>query len=346
MAIGSGLSGQLGIAQETTWGTAVAATRFVEINSETVMLRRVIVQGQGLRAGARFLEASRRSVVKQDAGGDVNLDLPSKGLGVFLQNMIGSTPTTTQQGATTAYQQVHTDGTLNGKSFTMQIGEPSDDGVVNPLTYPGCKIDAWEIACANNGIATLALTVDAKDEQIVGAGPLSLQTASLPIAHVFHFGGASLALGGTVATTGGLTTVTAPVAVPQVMAFSLKGDQKIKTDRFYADGTVYKNEQLENDFMAYTGEVDVQFANMTLYNQYRAELNLALTITLVGPLIASTYYETLEIILPAIRLEDNGSPQLGGPDVLTQTFPFTVFDDQSGTNPRIQMRYISTDTVV
>lgn len=347
MAEGSGLSGQFGIVAESTPGTPVAVTRFIEINSDTLALRRVMAQGLGLRAGGRFPESSRRVVAARDAGGDVVFDFPSKGAGLFLKYMIGSSGVTAvQSGATAAYVQTHTDGTLNGQSFTAQKGVPDTTGTVQAFTYPGCKVDAWTLTAAQNAILQCSLTLDAWDELIPGSGVQALQAASVPTSHVFHFAQASLTLAGTASTSAGITTVASGVAVPNVRSFTLTGDNKIATDRWYIGGAGKKAEQLENDFMAYTGEIDVDFAGLTQYNQYTAEANLVLHLSFVGPLIATGLFETLDIILPAIRLEDGGSPPLNGPDIVSQKFPFTVLDDQSGTNPRIQMQYTSTDTVV
>ena len=165
MPIGSGLATQLGIATETTFGTPVAASRFFEINTESLALRRKVVQGAGPRSSALVRRASRRVEVARDAGGDVAFDLPSNGLGLLLQHMLGSFSTTaTQIASSTAYQQIHNAGSLQGKTFTAQAGDPDTTGYVHPFTYTGCKIASWEIAAAQGGLATIKTTIDAMDE--------------------------------------------------------------------------------------------------------------------------------------------------------------------------------------
>ena len=60
MAIGSGLSGQFGVAKETTYGTYVAPTKFYEMESGGVNLDLIRVEGGGIAAGraARLVSQS------------------------------------------------------------------------------------------------------------------------------------------------------------------------------------------------------------------------------------------------------------------------------------------------
>lgn len=182
MTIGSGLAATFGIATETTPGTPVAVTRFVEHNSESLAMKRHIAQGNGLR-GSLFRRAGRRIEVAREAGGDVTFDLPTNGLGLYLQHMLGSFSTVaTQISASTAYQQIHNTGSLQGKTFTAQTTTPDTSGYAHPLTYPGSKVTAWEIAAAQHGIATLKLSLDAMDEatesQLVAPTTLAASAAA------------------------------------------------------------------------------------------------------------------------------------------------------------------------
>jgi hypothetical protein len=62
----------------------------------------------------------------------------------------------------------------------------------------------------------------------------------------------------------------------------------------------------------------------------------------VGPLIASTFFETFRITLPAVRF-DEGPPVVDGFDVVKPSFNFTALYD--GTNqPKIEI--ISTDVTL
>ncbi|MFB8420317.1 hypothetical protein ACFC63_33010, partial [Streptomyces albidoflavus] len=62
MAIGSGLGAQLGIAAETTYGTYVAPSKFIEFTQESLALKKTTAQSAGIAAGRLLALSSRRRV--------------------------------------------------------------------------------------------------------------------------------------------------------------------------------------------------------------------------------------------------------------------------------------------
>lgn len=166
MATGSGLSSSVGFASESTFGVPVAVTRFFEFDSESLSGKNTPIMGVGLRGGAFLPAASRRSSGTFTASGDVTMDTPSSGLGLFLQHMLGSftaAPTSLGGGL---FQQVHTLGSLNAHSFTTQVvrSDTSGDLTTAAYTYPGCKVTAWDFSVATSAELKLKLTIDARDE--------------------------------------------------------------------------------------------------------------------------------------------------------------------------------------
>lgn len=167
MATGSGLSSSIGFATETTYGTPVAATRFFEFDSESLQMKKTPIIGTGLRGGAYLPAASRRASGTRTVDGDINMDVPSNGFGLLLFHMLGTptgmTPTSLGGGL---YQQIHTLGTLNGRSFTTQVVRAATDGDLTTAayTYPGCKITEWEFSCAQGAQLKLKTTIAARDE--------------------------------------------------------------------------------------------------------------------------------------------------------------------------------------
>lgn len=181
--IGSGLSAQFGIETESTYGTPVAVSRFVEHDSDSLQLHRTIAQGQGLR-GSLFRRDARRVQVARMASGDVPFDLPSNGMGKIVQHMIGSFGATATVVTGAAYQQIHNAGSLQGKSFTAQKGVPDVTGYIHPLTYPGCKVTAWELDAAQGGIVKVKLSLDAMDEvtESQAVAPTTLASSAIATA--------------------------------------------------------------------------------------------------------------------------------------------------------------------
>lgn len=184
MAVGSGLSATLGIVQEATPGTPVAVTRFVEFDSETMAEKKHTAQGQGLRGGALYRRSARRILVAREFGGDVMFDMTTNGMGLWLQNMLGSYTAVATAIGGGLYRQVHNTGSLQGKAFTMQVVYPDTSGVLTQeaFTYTGCKITGWEFSVAQGQQAKLKATIDAIDQATPSNGAASTVLSSLTAA--------------------------------------------------------------------------------------------------------------------------------------------------------------------
>lgn len=347
MAIGSGIAAQIGIGVETTPGTAVTPTRFLRFSSETLEAKKKIVQQTTLAAGQQFDRTAARFTTQRWATGDIMLPVPTKGFGLILQQMLGSfTATATQQATTTAYLQTHTPGIFTGHTFSVQKGAPRTDGTVEPYTYPGCKVTSWELDIAQSELLQAKLTVDAWDELTSGTTPASpaLATASFASASYFSFVSGTILSGGTVATASGVTTVTGGTAVAAITAANVKGNNASDTTRYFLGAGTTKAEQVQNAVSSVTGQLTAEFANRTLYDQYRSDGSAAVQLNFSGGLIATGYNYMLNIVMPSVFLDDGASPKIPGPGIITQTIPFAALSDD--TNPVIQIQYQSTDTAL
>lgn len=339
MATPSGIASQLGIADETVYGTIVTPTRFLEFNSEGIKLDRQQVESKGLRSSNRVLRSDRQAVNRKGAGGPVELEVPSNGFGLFMKHTFGAAALTTPAGGTLSrkIRSVLTDPT--GLFFTTQVGRPDNAGTVQPFTYSGCKVASWEISCDVDGVLTIKLDVDARDE----ATATGLAAASFPAtAELFYFTGAQVSLGGTYTFPASVDTVTSGVAV-DVKKFSLKGDNKIKTDRYFLRSNSLKKEPLPNDFYDVNGSIDVEFSTLTDYTRYSSGTPFVLRAQFVGSLIEGAINRMVEIILPCVRC-DGETPGVDGPDVLEHSLAFTMLND--GTNPPLIVNYFTTDVAL
>ena len=338
----SGILSTLGVAAESTYGTYVAPTRWLEFTSESLEKRKTILQGLGLRGGGLFPRASRRVVPLNDAGGSVEMDFATRGMGLVLSHMLGSTPTITQQGATAAYKQIHTPGAngTNGKSLTIQKAVPQVDGTKKPFTYLGSKLPGWTLAVDVGGILTLSLEIDARQEST----SQGLVAASYTVSEVLHFAQGTLKLGGTAATASGAVSITGGTTVAEVTAATITGSNPMKTDRNYLGSAGLKAEPVVNGYFDYGGTLAAEFVNQaTIYDLFAADTSTSLQLTFVGSQIATGYNATLDVVIPVVKF-DGESPKVGGPDVVGISAPFKILDD--GTNAPIQFSYTSLDTAV
>jgi hypothetical protein len=337
-----GLRASLGVAQETVVGTIATPSRSFEFTSETLQLKKTIVQGQGLRSGVKFDRAARRAFTTRDVGGGFTMDLPTKGAGILFRNMIGSAATAVQQSSTTAYTQNHQPGTLNGLSMTVQKGVMEEaTGTIVPFTYNAVKVTDWTIDCKVGGIVTLQCNLDAWNE--VTTTSLA-STAYIAGAGVFNFTQGTLSMGGTPTTTSGVVSVAGGTPVSSITAASVKGTNKISQARYFFGSAGIKAEQIENGYPTLTGQLDAEFVSQAaMYTAFSTDAPLTLELSFVGPVISGAYHYSLDIIIPRLYL-DGESPKVAGPDVVKQTCGFTALDDQ--INPVVQIGYTTTDAAV
>ena len=328
MAIGSGLGAQIGIAAESTYATFVAPTRFVEFTKESLVEKKTTATSSGIAAGRLMALSSRRVVTQREVTGSLELEVVNKGMGILLQALMGTTVTPVQQAVTTAYLQTHTLADTWGKSLTIQKGVPLTTGTVTDKTMLGCKIVSAEFSCEVGGMLTSTFEIDGRacDET------QTLAAASYSNMSPFHFGQLAVKSGSFGAET----------ALDGVRKVSVKIERPQAVDRFYANSSALKAQPISNDLVKITGSLEMDYVATTVDDLHTSDGATSLVVEFVGPLIASTYYETFRIKLPAIKVDD-APPTVDGYGVVKPTFNFTALFD--GTN-QVAIEYMSTDTTV
>lgn len=328
MAIGSGLGAQIGIASEVTYGTFVAPTKFIEFTKESLVEKKTTATSSGIAAGRLMALSSRRVVTQREVSGSLELEVTNKGMGLLLQALMGTTVTPVQQAVTTAYLQTHTLADTWGKSLTIQKGVPLTTGTVTDKTLLGCKVTSAEFSCEVGGMLTASFEFDGRacDET------QTLAAASYSNMSPFHFGQLAVKSGSFGAET----------ALDGVRKFSVKVERPQATDRFYANASALKAQPISNDLVKVTGSLEMDYVATTIDDLHTSDGATSLVVEFVGPLIASTYYETFRIKLPAIRVDD-APPTVDGYQVVRPTFNFTALYD--GTNA-VAIEYMSTDSAI
>lgn len=364
--IGAGIAAQLVALDEVTYGVAPTLTtpRTYEFKSESLELKKNVVQGEGLHGAAGTIplyDRTLRRVVTTYAGsGNVTMDLPGNQLGFWLKHMLGSygqtLSTPTQISTTGVYTQVHQPGSLQGHSFTVQVGVPATDGTVEPKSHVGCKVESWNISVEVNQIAQLALTLDTRNELMGANGgngdPLNASTPALATTayttgmQLFHFREGTLYSGGTPTLTSGVVSLSGETAVGNVKKANVQHAVGLDKERYFLGSAGFKSEQLENAFRKISGSFDIEWLSAeAMYNAFAADTTTSLELKFVGPIIGTSGSNTmlLSIIVPNVRLEGE-SAKVGGPAVVTQTVPWTGLDDQATT--QIQVMLQSTDSTL
>ncbi|MEU0393810.1 phage tail tube protein [Streptomyces sp. NPDC006208] len=328
MAIGSGLGAQIGIAAETTYGTFVAPSKFIEFTKESLVLKKTTAQSSGIAAGRLMALSSRRVVTQKEVSGSLDLEVTNKGMGLLLQALMGTTVTPVQQESTDAYLQTHTLADTAGKSLSIQAGIPLTTGTVTDKSFVGCKVISAEFSCEVGGMLTASFEFDGKD----CSEAQTLATASYSNMSPFNFMQMALKTG----------TYASETALDGVRKVSVKIERPQAVDRFYANQSALKAEPISNDLVKITGSLEMDYVATTIDDLHTSDGATALVWEFVGPVIETTYNETFRIKLPAIKVDD-APPTVEGFDVVRPTFNFTALYD--GTNA-VAIEYISADTTL
>lgn len=330
MGAGSGISSQLGIAPESTYGTYVAPTKFLRVDKESLQDKPTWAQGKGAGAGLLLPLATRRVRTVVQGEGSLELDVTSNGMGLLLQTLMGSS-SSAQQASSTAYLQTHTLGDPQGKSLTIQKGVPQTDGTVKAFSFLGCKVAGASFTYEVDKTLSASVDIDARelDEQQTLA-VASYTNAARPF----------------VGTDTGIKVgdYGAEGAVTGVTKATVKIERPMKTDRQYFGQNGRKAEPIINDFAKITGTISADFVDKAdWHDRFEADDLFSLVLEAVGPVaIESTYFPTFRITLPGCYLTGS-TPTNEGLDVVNGDFPFECLYD--GTNyPKIE--YLTSDTAI
>lgn len=332
--LGGGLGGAVGIAAESTYGTFVAPTRWVEVHSAKLQQRKHVVQGEGLAYGRVIEPGARRVNVWNDAGGEIEFEVLNSGFALLLQHIMGSSATLSQISTTTAYQLSTTLGVPDNQNYlSMQALVPDTSGTIHPENFHGCKLQKAEFTAELGGLVTCALTVDAQQvEGTTVAGTPTYTTSAQPFSPL----GMSFKVGpyGSEATLDG------------VKKASLSIERTLKTDRIYL-GQSFKEEPVTNGWVKLTGSFDVDLTSTNkavIWDAFAADTSVSVILDFVGSSIGSSGHNNeLKLNATDCFFDSGGTPELDGPDLVTATIPWSALID-AANDPALTAVLTTADT--
>ena len=306
----------IGFAPEATYGVAVTPTRWAEFVSETLDFRKSVKQGSGLRVGSRVARSGRRVVPTADGGGDIILEIVSKGMGPIWNACLGQSVSTLVAGTT--YQQNHTLGDIL-PSLTLQKSLPLADGSISAYTFLGGMVSGWELDFLNADILQMKVTIDAKDVSTgVAFAPVSYVVGST----LFNFANATIYSGALTAPTPMALGIGAtPIA--SVRGGTLVVSNGFKGDRYNIGGGGRKAKQLVG-LRAITGKLDVEYADNTFRDAVLNDTPMSIVLNYTGAAL-STGVETLQIIVPEVKF-DGILPRSNGVDLIVVPMAYQGLD--------------------
>lgn len=319
----------LTLAAETTYGTPVTVTKSFEFLKESLTFRKKVSDSASYRYGASFKSSAGRVIVTTDAGGDVSMEVGTVNFGVLWKACLGAA-TSTKDGATNVYQQVHTIGSTL-PSLTVQKVLPSlnTDGTFSDAvyTFTSAMVSKWALNVPNAGVATLDLTLDSRDVLTTTAKATPAYGANN---HVLHFGGACLYTGTLTAPTT-TAAASATTAVANVKDITIECDNALATDKTYYFCGAGKKSKPWKGVPQVTGKMTVEFVtNGPFVAAFLADTAMTLLLNLRA---MENDDEKVQVALSEIRIEGD-LPQAGGtPGVIEMTVPFTAYANGVAAQP-------------
>jgi hypothetical protein len=319
---------QLGIVEETTFGTPPTVTRFYDYGSASLKQDIERIEYMGLRPNRKSLGLGNWVPGRIGVTGDIELPVMNNSMALWFKHCLGSVATTTPTGGTTTRDHKCTQGTLDGKSLTIQEGIPPISGAAQAFTWSGCKIAKWGLKHDTQSQLMLTLSIDGSVESTaVGLATASYAAGLTPYAY-----------------TKGVITVAGSSF--DVKDWSLDADNGLATDRYFIRSTTpgSKKEQLEaGGIREYTGSLTAEFTDTTAYNRFVNGTAAALTAVYTGATIEGALNYQITVSLGSVRF-DGETPAVGGFDIVEQPLPFKVLDDPAVLDGPVVVVVRCTDT--
>lgn len=324
MAIPSGLSAQLGIVAESTYGTPVTVTRFYEFISESIQLEIERIESAALRSGTRVQRSDRWSAGQKSVTGEIEMELANKSFGLWLQHAIGTAVTSQPDagGNPTVFDHTFTPTDLP-TSLTVQVGRTDIGGTTRAFTYHGCRISEWAIEAEVGEIAKFTATILGEDEDTA----TGLATASYPSTlTLLTFVQGSITLAG---------------SAFDVKSAKIEGNNGLADDRYFL-GSQLRKQPLEAAMREYTGELEAEFTDLTAYNRFTAGTEAALVLLFRGAVISGAFNFDLQITAN-VRF-DGSTPTVEGAEIIQQPLEFKCVGNTSAS--ALTVLYRTTDATV
>lgn len=340
------LDGSIGFGLETTYGTKVVPTRWFEYTDAPFDWQPTFVQGQGQRVGTFVDRAQRRVLGKSMAGGDLGLEVVSKGIGFLFQAIMGAS-VSTQRATTGVFQHNMTPAATDVlNSYTMQAGVPLvGGGAAQALTFPGMVGSQFQLTAANNDILKMKTSWIGRDKPDTATAYTPPSYPANPM-EAFSFAEGAITIGGTVTAPTTTALATGGTAVATIRDFNMTYDNGLDDAGYNLGSAGLRARKPMLGKRAITGSMSAEYSDNTLRDAYLAQADLALVLTFTGLGTIGTGSDKpgLSIYVPNIRLEKEVPHNNAGDPITVQSIDWTGLDNLTATSP-IFVSYVSLDTL-
>lgn len=336
---GGGLGSQIGFAPETTYGTAVTPTTFIEARSVGLEQTVEHMMSEGLRSGLRVQRSDRYVVNRKGVSGDIELDITTNNLARWLIHAMGDSRAISSIKSTSG--SVYTYAMQLGDpqslaSMTIQTGIEDNAGNVRRMDATGAYVTEFSIANEIDGIVAGTFTIDGRDytPSASAATSATYATGTEPLA----FTQGAFTIGGT--------------SVP-IRSYELSVTHGYDVERYQINSTSLKSRPIVNALDEITATIEMEFngaaagatwATDDLVTKYRAGTTLSnVVITWTGATaISGGNFPTLTATIPS-ALITSCTPTIEGPEIIVLSMELMALDN--GSNQPLTLTYVSSENL-
>lgn len=336
MAVGSGLGSQIGFAPETTYGTAVTPTTWLEAKSVGLELQVEHMMSEALRTGLKVQRSDRQVVNRKGVSGEIELDITSNNLARWFRHAMNDDRafSTTKTGSNAYTYTYELGDPASCPSMTIQTGVADVGGTVRRMDATGCFISEFSLSNSVDEILQGSFTIDGRDytPSASAVTSASYATGTEPLA----FSGGSVSLAGS--------------ATP-VRSFEVSVSHGIDLERYQINSTTLKSRPIRNAMTEITGTVELEFGASsvgtwgtdTLVDRYRSGTTIAVAASWTGSTaITGTTMPSLAVNLDSCLIT-SCTPTIAGPEIIILSVEFMALDN--GTDAPIELVYVSSENL-
>lgn len=298
MATGFGSNAWLGFAEEVTYGTYVAPTKFLEITEENVVAEQTWISKPTLRSASQ----GQKVRSKKNVSGSFKVNMGYSGLERIFKHALGTS------GTTGAGPYAHLANVTNALPTGLSLHINRDAAAIggsSAFKYEGCQITKLTIAQEVESIATVEVEIVGED-----SGNVAVATPTFPTFEQADWEAFSLYLGGAID------------AITPVKDFSITLDNALADDR-YVLGSRLRVGLGRSGPRKVSGKFTLEFSSLAIYTEFA---NLADTMNITATWSNGLSGASLRSIAIAAKVVlMSGSPAVSEAGPINIEFSFEGF---------------------
>lgn len=331
MAVGNntpymGYQSAIGAAEETTYGTFVTSTGFIEFNTEAFKQEREEVKRESINSTRDF---RRRLIGKETVAGSLEADLnvAADPIVKIIKQALGGTCTSASE--TGSYLHTLYPGDMESNadtttSYTKGLSFAVRRGDTSVFNYSGCRVNTLTLKGESGTPVIMTLEVVGKTMSVGSSLPTVSYSDVLPV----NFTGIEIQTGDSM---GSLST-------EYFSAFEFSLANNIDTDqRYLGSRTIDVAPPARREVKL---KLTQRFDTTTAYDRF--EQNTATSISLImdseQTITAGATTYSMQIDLPTCYFNSN-QPEVGGPGVLTHELDVSsMYNASIGSSLQVKVR--------